>query len=193
MAEERPTPSYNELVTEQILKGLEDSTFAKKFGGEYAGSRLQEETYDRLKEKDLMYQQYISQTFGSYENFLQVKKIRQSITVFDPNIHYMMDVTVVTEDAQYKSDHISADALIMEALTGVCTVYYMSVKGSPKRLNGSLERDLIPSSQYRTRANFFSPLPGDRIVLWDLNKQGWSSFYMNRAIKFIRDDTIGLE
>lgn len=185
--------AYNKLVTEQILQGLEDTIFEKKFGGKYLGSRLQKETYEKIANQDIMYSQYIDDTYGSYENYLQIKKLNENITVFDPTVHYIMDVTVITEEEQYKSDHISPDAVIMEALSGVCTVYYVSVNGSAKRLNGTLERDLIPTSQYRARANFFSPLPGDRIVMWDLNKQGWSSFYMNKAIKFIRDDTIGLE
>jgi hypothetical protein len=34
---------------------------------------------------------------------------------------------------------------------------------------------------------------GDRILIWDLNENGWKSFYMERVIKFVRDDTIGLE
>jgi hypothetical protein len=185
--------AYNKLVTEQILQGLKDTIFEKKFGGKYLGSRLQKETYTKIANQDIMYSQYINDAYGSYENYLQIKKLNENITVFDPTVHYIMDVTVITEEEQYKSDHISPDAVIMEALSGVCTVYYVSVNGSAKRLNGTLERDLIPTSQYRVRANFFSPLPGDRIVMWDLNKQGWSSFYMNKAIKFIRDDTVGLE
>jgi hypothetical protein len=67
------------------------------------------------------------------------------------------------------------------------------VNGSVGRITGTLEKKSIPTKQYRVRSQLFSPQKGDRIIMWDINKQDWRSFYMERVIKFIRDDTIGLE
>lgn len=191
MAQEKS--NFNEELTAQILEGLQDSTFERKFGGDYQGSELQKETYKTLEEQDDNYNQYITKNFGSYQNFLQQKKIQTSINVFDPTVHYMMDVTVITDEIAYKTDHISPDQLIMEALSGICTVLFLDKDNNAKRLVGTLERKTIPTKELPTRASFFSPMSGDRIGLWDINKQGWRSFYMNKAFKFVRDDTIGLE
>jgi len=60
-------------------------------------------------------------------------------------------------------------------------------------LTGTLQGSLIPNRQNDTRRYAFSPMRGDRILIWDLNENGWKSFYMERVIKFVRDDTIGLE
>lgn len=176
-----------------IDKQFQNEGFSKNFGGEYAGSELQLETYKRLETQDRIYRQFIVNNYGSYENYLQQNKIGQSFSIFDPSIDYIMDVTVVTKDTSYKTDHISSQEVIMEALSGVCTVVFMKIDGSVGRITGTLDKTPIPSSQYETRANFFNPLPGDRIVMWDLNKKGWRSFYMDRVLKFVRDDTIDLE
>ena len=165
----------------------------KEFAGEYAGSRFQKETYKSLQDQDVRYQKFITDNYGSFENYLQANKINQDIHVFDPTRDFIMDVTVVTKDQRYKSDHISAQEVIMESLSGVCTVIFMKVDGSVGRITGTLNGLAIPSKDQETRVNFFSPLPNSRVVMWDLTKQGWRSFYMDRAIKFIRDDTIDLE
>jgi hypothetical protein len=191
MAEEEK--NFNEALSAEIAKGLEDSTFEKKYGGKYQGSEFQKSTYESLEKQDLLYKQYISNVYGSYDNFLSQKKLNTSLSVFDPTIHYMMDVTVVTDELSYKSDHISPDQVIMEALSGVCTIIFVDKDNNVQRLTGTLDRASIPTKELPTRASFFSPLPGDRIGIWDLNKQGWRSFYMAKTIKFIRDDTIGLE
>lgn len=191
MAKEKS--NFNEELTAQILEGLQDSTFERKFGGDYQGSEQQQTTYKNLENQDLLYKQYITQNFGTYENFLRQKKIQTSINVFDPTIHYMMDVTVITDEVAYKTDHISPDQLIMEALSGICTIQFLDKDNNAKRIVGTLDKKEIPSKELSVRANFFSPLRGDRIGIWDLNKQGWRSFYMNKAFRFVRDDTIGLE
>jgi len=183
MAEE--TPNFDQQ--------LQQEGFAKSFGGSYTGTSLQEQTYQRMKDYDRNYTQYIIQTYGSYENYLSQNRIGQASTIYDPSIDYIMDVTIVTENDSYKSDHISTQEVIMEALSGVCTVIFMKTDGSVGRITGTLEREAIPSSQQQTRLNFFSPLKNDRVVMWDINKQGWRSFYMDRVIKFVRDDTIDLE
>lgn len=178
----------NEILTQMNMDG-----FNRSYGGAYSGSKLQKETYQKLEREDAIYNQFIKNTYGSYENFLTQTKMFQDISVYDPTIDYVMDVTVITEEASYKTDHISSQEVIMEALSGVCTVVFMKVDGSIGRITGTLDKKAMPTSQYQTRTNFFTPLSGDRIVVWDINKQDWRSFYMDRVIRFVRDDTIALE
>lgn len=169
------------------------SETGKEFAGEYVGSQLQKQTYESLQKQDLLYKKFITENYGSFENYLQANKINQDIAVFDPIRDFMMDVTVVTKDQRYKSNHISAQELLMEALSGICTTIFVKTDGSVGRLTGTLQENAIPGKDQDTRVNFFSPLPNSRIVMWDITKQGWRSFYMSKALRFVRDDTIDLE
>jgi hypothetical protein len=191
MAEEEN--KFNENLSEDISQKLQENFFAKEFGGEYSGSRIQYEYYKSLKTKDLEYEKFIEDNYGSYDNYLRVSKVEEGLGIFDPTVDYIIDVQIVTKDKSYRTDHISAEEVIMEALTGICTVVFMKVNGSVGRITGTLEKKSIPTKQYRVRSQLFSPQKGDRIIMWDINKQDWRSFYMERVIKFIRDDTIGLE
>lgn len=181
------------MVDQNFDKQFQDGGFSKSFGGNYTGSSLQEQTYRKLESHDRNYREFIEKNYGSYENYIRQNKIGQASTVYDPSIDYVMDVTVVTKDSSYKSDHISAQEVIMEALSGVCTIVFMKVDGSVGRITGTLDKAAIPSSSHETRLYFFNPLPNGRVAMWDINKQGWRSFYMDRVIKFVRDDTIALE
>jgi hypothetical protein len=185
--------NFNDELKEKIDQGLKDSTFAKRFGGEYSGSRFQSETYKTLENRDEAYKNYIAEKYGSYENFLKLQKIDEYDSVYDPGEDYLIDVRIITADSYYQTDHISAQQVIMEGLTGVCTIVFMKIDGSVGKITGTLEKQAIPSKEHRVRSQVFTPQRGDRIIMWDLVKQGWRSFYMDRVIRFVRDDTSGLE
>lgn len=189
----RQGSNYNQKVAAQIESQLSQSGIQPLEAGEYMGSRKQIETYQRLVEKDKNFAEYIAETYGSYENYLRTQKIVESESVYDPTIHYIIDVRIKTEEKSYNTDHISAEEVIMEALSGVCTVVFMKNDGSVRRLTGTLQGKIIPVKERSVRRRAFAPLQGDRILMWDLNESAWKSFYMERVIKFIRDDSIGLE
>lgn len=172
---------------------LTQEGFSKAFAGEYVGSTIQKETYDRLQQNDKFYQRFINENFGSFDNYLVQTRVGQASSSFDPTIDFVMDVTIITKEKSFKSDHISSQEVIMEALSGVCSVIFMKVNGSVGKIVGTLESSYIAPTQLQNRLKFFSPLPKDRIVVWDINKQGWRSFYMENVIKFVRDDTTDLE
>lgn len=177
-----------------IAEQMEQSSFNRPFGGEYSGSKIQEQIYENVFQRDEIYADHIREVYGTYDNYLKTKKIQRPMNVYDPSVDYIIDVNVYTRDAVYRTDHISADQVILEALNGVCTVVFMKVTtGTVGRITGTLEKRYIPNSQYRIRRQLFSPQRGDRIIMWDLNKSDWRSFYMNMVIKFVRDDTTGLE
>lgn len=193
MAEEIGGSKFNEELSEQLDKAMQDNFFSREFGGEYSGSRIQSERYKSLEKKDDEYRKYIFDNFGSYENYLKLSRLEEGTNVFNPETDYIIDVQIVTSEKSYRTDHISSEQVIMEALDGVCTVIFMKVNGTVGRITGTLEKKYIPSKQLSVRRKVFSPQRGDRIIMWDINKQDWRSFYMQFVIKFIRDDTIGLE
>ena len=192
-----------ELVQKNILIKSIDSYFHNEItsakdiadaqGTAYWGSQYQRMQYEELKKNDPLYENFIIQTYGSYSNFEESNKVGEGLDVFNPYIDYKIDVTIITEDKYYKTDHISPYEMISEALSGICTVEYITVKGKANRLIGTLFKKLILPSKSIERSNFFFPLPGNRVGMWDLVKQDWSTFYMNRVIRFVRDDTTGLE
>jgi hypothetical protein len=160
----------------------------------YGGSSLQKQTYDDLQKEDIEYQKFITRTYGSYDNFLTIKNINTESTVFNPGSDYIIETTVITEDKELKTDHISSDEILLEMLSGVCTVFFIKkTTGSSRKLTCTLQEKYIPSTQKKTRQNFFSPMAGDRIGVWDLNQRTWKSFYMSNVFKFVRDDTTDLE
>lgn len=175
---------------------LKDSLSYESYKGpakSYSGSSYQLSTYNKLIEEDLLYKQFITATYGSFENYKTLNKVFTKGSIFDPSVDYTADVTVITDEAYYKTDHISSSEVIMEALTGVCSFNFLKMDGSTKKVNGTLDSKYISGTDLENRKKFFSPLKGDRIVVWDLNKKEWSSFYMNRLFKFVRDDTTDVE
>lgn len=192
-----------ELVQKNVLIKSIDDYFHKDIttkkdvadaqGVAYWGSQYQRMQYEELKKKDPLYERFIIQTYGSYANFEQTNKVGEALDVFNPYIDYKIDVTIITNDKFYKTDHISPYEIISEAMSGVCSVDYITVKGKANRLVGTLFKKLILPSKAIERTNFFFPLSGNRVGMWDLVKQDWSTFYMNRVIRFVRDDTTGLE
>jgi hypothetical protein len=101
----------------------ETDLFASKSVLPYTGSNLQKATYESLQYKDRLYRQFITNTYGSYENFLNLNRMNLDINVFDPTRDYIMDVTVIKKDTAFKTDHISTQEVILENLSGICTVY----------------------------------------------------------------------
>jgi hypothetical protein len=160
---------------------------------EYWGSEYQKNKYEQLKIKDKTFERLIIRKYGSFSNFETVARLGDDMNVFDPFTDYKFDVTIITKNKFYKTDHISTYELIREALYGVCSVEYKKVNGQPDKLIGTLYKPYVPSSRTEERYNFYFPQAGNRVVLWDMIKGDWSSFYMKNVMRFVRDDSTGLE
>jgi len=181
-----------------IQEAMKNDLFVSKFNlGEkqkYNGSDEQLKTYGNLEDSDPAYARYIVSQYGSYQNFLFVNQIQKNFdSVFDPRYDIKTDVTVYTKEKTYKSDHISPNEIIMEGLSGICTIDYLKKNGNSDRFIGTLNKNIIDSNKSSERVLFFSPLQGNRIVMWNLVKKDWSSFFVSGLIRFVRDDTIGIE
>ena len=181
-------------IEEAMQKDFLNEKSAQGEKQKYDGSAYQIKTYENLESSDPLYARYISQTYGSYNNFLFTNQLVETQSpIFDPRYDRRVDVTIITKDKFYKSNHISAVEMIMEAMSGICTIDYIKKDGRPSKMIATLDKDKINSNKSSDRSKFFSPLPGERIVMWDTIKQEWSSFYMSNLIRFVRDDTIGIE
>jgi hypothetical protein len=181
-------------IEEAMQKDFLNEKSAQGEKQKYDGSAYQIKTYENLESSDPLYARYISQTYGSYNNFLFTNQLVETQSpIFDPRYDRRVDVTIITKDKFYKSNHISAIEMIMEAMSGICTIDYIKKDGRPNKLVATLDKEKINSNKSSDRTKFFSPLPGERIVMWNIIKQEWSSFYMSNLIRFVRDDTIGIE
>ena len=181
-------------IEEAMKKDFLNEKSAQGEKQKYDGSAYQIKTYENLESSDPLYARYISQTYGSYNNFLFTNQLVETQSpIFDPRYDRRVDVTIITKDKFYKSNHISAIEMIMEAMSGICTIDYIKKDGRPNKLVATLDKEKINSNKSSDRTKFFSPLPGERIVMWNIIKQEWSSFYMSNLIRFVRDDTIGIE
>lgn len=159
----------------------------------YWGSQYQRNLYEQFKNKDRQYEEYILKTYGSYDNFEKITNNNVYDNTFDPYSDFKMEVTIITKDKYYKSDHISPFQMIREMMYGICSVDFLRKNGQADKIIGTLYKKYIPPANIDERVNFFFPLRGNRIGIWNMIKQDWSSFYIANAIRFVRDDSTGLE
>jgi hypothetical protein len=160
---------------------------------DYVTSSYKEELYKLLTEQDLSFNQYIKAVYGSQENYFAFNNSLNKSRIYDPESDYFADIVIKTKEHAYKSEFISFNEVIMELLSGVCTIDFSRVNGNSDKIVGTLSEDLIPDSQNNTRIYGFGGLGGGRILVWDIVKGGWSSFYMSNLIRFVRDETSGIE
>ena len=136
---------------------------------------------------------YLRGIYGSAENYLEMNNFLIENKTYDPSLDYLAEVEVITKDTFFKATFISPLETTLELLAGVCTIEYFKVNGNIDRLVCSLSKDVIPESQTTIRSFAFAGLPGDRILVWNIIKKKWSSFYMSNLKRFIRDDTSGIQ
>ena len=182
---------FNDRITKQILDPLNFATSKSVFN--YRSDDIHNDKYKAIEGQDEEFMNYVKKIYGDYETYLKKTKIKRDIHVFDPSVDFLIDVSIVKKDAVYNTDHISASEVIMENLSGVCSVWFLKKDGNTRRLNCTLAAANIPSGEYDTRSRFFSPMAGSRIGVWDINEQRWKSFYMGNVFRFVRDDSESLE
>lgn len=198
MAEDTPPNSnstfskeFNDRITKQILDPLNSVT--SKTISNYRADDVRNDRYKTVEAQDDEFMTYIKKIYGDYETYLRKSKIKRDVNVFDPSVDFLIDVSIVKKDVVYKTDHISPTEVIMENLSGVCSVWFLKKNGNTRRLNCTLSATSIPSGEFDTRNKFFSPMSNGRIGVWDLNEQKWKSFYMGNVFRFVRDDSESLE
>jgi hypothetical protein len=160
---------------------------------DYMYSEKRIENYKNLLNKDLEFNKFIKNTYGSVENYLQLNESLTRTRLYDPNTDFLAEVDIITEDVYYKTGFISLFETNFELMSGVCTVEYVQTDGRADRIVGTLSENIVPISQRLTRLQAFGGLRGSRVLFWDIVKQKWASFYMGNLKRFVRDENSGIQ
>ena len=191
MAEEQ-----KDLEDELLNAFLESNVSSKSYRGpakDYMESDLRKNKYEKLASEDDTLADFLRTTYGSPETFLEFNPDLVSKRIYNPGIDYNVEVEILTEDDNYTSNFISSTEAFFEILGGVCTIQYYKVDGRADQMTITLKRDIMPSSQHETRLDAFKGMGGQKLLVWNLQKEQWASFYMRNLIRFVRDDTTGLQ
>lgn len=192
--EEKAQADMERLENEFLSSDVPDPLFlGDKTVEDYLNSDHRKEMYKNLSKKDRMFSEYLRGFYGSIENFFSINDSLLNNKIYDPTIDYISEVVVVTKDTIFKSGFISQSELILETLGGICTIEFLRVDGRADKIVCTLSSDLMSDTQEEVRYSAFAGLPNGRVLVWNLLKGGWSSFYMSNLFRFVRDDTSGLE
>lgn len=160
---------------------------------DYIKSELRKDKYQNLAKDDDDFSGFLKTKYGSIKTFFELNEQLVEERIFNPLTDYPIEVEIITKEQYLKTNFISSSEMFLETLDGVATIQYLKKNGNASQIVGTLKKSLIPSSQYETRDKVFSYFGGQRILVWDLIKQDWSSFYVPLVRRFVRDDTTDLQ
>jgi len=160
---------------------------------DYMQSEERKNKYEELTKEDDSLSEFLRSVYGSSETFFEFNKDLQSARIFSPGVDFNIEVEIVTKNDYYKSNFISSSEMFFEILGGVCTVQYYKTDGRADQMVVTLKRELVPSSQHGTRLDAFQSLGKNRLLVWNLQKEKWASFYVQNVVRFVRDDTSYLQ
>jgi len=184
----------NALEEEFLNSTLTDETYVNKGDAkDYYSSKYRLEKYKSLINDDNEYNLYLRNLYGNANTFLETKTNLIENRNYDPLTDFVVEVGIITEDTYYKGSFISYDEVILELLNGTCTIDFIKVNGLAGMIVGTLSKDKIPSSQGDVRLASFAGLGGGRILVWNLLKGKWSSFYMSNLRRFMSDETSDIQ
>lgn len=170
-----------------------DLNYRSKVPKNYIQSELRKEKYENLTKEDDEFSIYLKTKYGSIETFFELNEQLRNERIFNPLTDYDIEVEIITKDEYLKTNFISSSEIFLEMIDGVATIQYIKKNGNASQIVGTLKKSSIPSSQHETRDKAFGYFGGQRILVWDLIKQDWSSFYVPLVRRFIRDDTTDLQ
>jgi len=170
-----------------------DLTHKTKIAKDYIKSELRKEKYETLAKEDDDFSTFLKTKYGSSKMFFELNEQLRKERLFNPLTDFDIEVEIITKEQYLKTNFISSSEIFLELLDGVATVQYLKKNGNASQLIGTLKKSFIPSSQHEVRDKTFSYFGGNRILMWDIIKQDWSSFYVPLVRRFIRDDTTDLQ
>lgn len=160
---------------------------------DYYSSDERLNTYKEVSTKDKLFYKYIKGYYGSEDNFFKFNSQLNKIKTYDPSEDYQAEIVIITKEKIYKADFISPLELLLETMSGICTVDYFKLNGMADRLVCTLSEELIPDAEEDVRYSAFGSIGRKRLIVWNLLKGKWSSFYVPNLIRFVRDETSGIE
>lgn len=167
---------------------IEDKQVEDYFESDYRSS-----LYKTISTKDKLFNDFLKGYFGSSENFIKFTTALAENKTYDPSVDQLAEIVITTKEKYFKASYISQTELLFELLSGICTVEFVRIDGRADRLICTLSEELVPQSQSDVRYDAFSGLAGRRILVWNLIKGDWSSFYLETLIRFVRDDSSEIE
>lgn len=157
----------------------------------YGNKEQREDEMRELMEEDNMYSQYFHKRYGNFSVYFNLDEMYYS-KGFNPLTDTYVDVKIAKEGKLYVSDHVNPNQIIEELLDGVVSFMVMKVNGQVAQIIGTLKEELVYGEPH-VREAAFSPISGGRILVWNVRKQKWSSFYPDNLLKMTRDDTTDFE
>jgi len=190
------TNNDQENAKELLNSFLESDLSGKSFIGppkDFATSALRKEQYIESIKNDEEFLEIILKKYGSLENYLLINRETFEERIYDPLTDHEIEVEIITKKEFLTSNFISSQEMFLEMLGGICTIQYYKINGHIAQVSTTLKKSLIPSSEEGTRLASMASFGGSRFLVWDLIKQDWTSFYIKNVLRFVRDDTSGIE
>lgn len=96
----------------------------------------------------------------------------------------MSDVVVVLEDSNFLYTAESPDAIRLMLSNGVHTIVFRKVNGDIREMSCTLDRSIVPPApKDKASARMARPLTPGLVSAWDVNANGWRSFYVDSIIE----------
>ena len=155
---------------------------------------LREQREDELKgvlEEDMMYSVYFNRRYGNLDVYFNLDEIYYA-KGFNPLVDKHVSVKIAKEGKLYISDHVNPNQIIEELLDGVVSFMVIKVNGQIANITGTLKEQLVNGEEH-VRQAAFNLLPDGRVLLWNVRKEKWSSFYPANLLEMTRDDTTDFE
>lgn len=175
--------------------GFSESTFGQKTSDDYeikgyGGIEDRTENLLKLLEEDINYAIYFNSRYGDVDFYFSLEDIasRQFNVASDKKIN----VKIIKNGTIYVADFINPSQIIEELIDGVVSFTVIKINGQVTEITGTLKEGLV-NGEESVRQAAFSPISYGRILVWNVNKQKWSSFYPDNLIDVIRDDTSAFE
>lgn len=176
--------------------GFDETTFGyNAYEGKvvfpYGLREQREEEMKSIMEKDLLYSVYFQKRYGNLDVYFNLDEMHYA-KGFNPLTDKYVSVKIAKEGMLFVADHINPNQIIEELLSGIVSFMVIKVNGQVATITGTLKDDLVHGEEH-VRQAAFNLLPDGRVLLWNVRKEKWSSFYPASLLEMIRDDTTDFE
>jgi len=156
------------------------------------GSREEREAKVKATlEDDIYYSSYFTRRYGNLDVYFNADEMQYS-KGFNPLTDTYVNVKIAKEGKLYVADHVNPNQIIEELLDGIVSFMVIKVNGQVTTITGTLKEDLV-RGEAGVREAAFGLLPDGRVLVWNVRKSKWSSFYPKNLLQMTRDDTTDFE
>lgn len=183
-------------IREQEDFGFDDSTLGFQSDEDlpietYGEQESRTEALMKRLENDLNYSAYFYSRYGNVDFYFSLEDIYKQVG-FDSTKEIKANIKIIKEGTVYIAGSVTPNQIIEELLDGVVSFLVFKVNGQAAEITGTLKAELVNGEEH-VRQAAFSPISKGRILLWNVWKQKWSSFYPTNMLEMTRDDTSDFE